>query len=188
VVLTTITVALLGSMVNAAPARATAVGCGGDGWICTFQIVRPDSGPNDQIPANVYLSAWRNLFEICNGCQAGSSSRGATVALWQRILYAEYGSSIGQSCDRFVDGIFGPNTANWTRSWQTSRGIGVDGRVGPQTWLKASEGLRNDPSQILPDQWVTHWRYTGAKSGFDLTQAVPKATPYIGNWTFNVIC
>lgn len=47
-------------------------------------------------------------------------------------------------CQRFIgpawcgpsDGRYGPNTADGVRRYQRMEGLGVDGRVGPQTWAK----------------------------------------------------
>jgi peptidoglycan hydrolase-like protein with peptidoglycan-binding domain len=36
-----------------------------------------------------------------------------------------------------IDGIFGPDTAQATRDYQTSAGLGVDGTVGPKTFAQA---------------------------------------------------
>jgi|GEM_PF-3845326 len=38
------------------------------------------------------------------------------------------------SPDLDEDGIFGPNTTNGVRSFQTERGLSVDGQVGQNTW------------------------------------------------------
>jgi peptidoglycan hydrolase-like protein with peptidoglycan-binding domain len=53
-------------------------------------------------------------------------SRGDAVERWQQRL-ADNGAGIA------VDGIYGPNTAAATRSFQSNQGILVDGIVGPQT-------------------------------------------------------
>jgi hypothetical protein len=54
-------------------------------------------------------------------------SRGPSVKRLQSLLRAS-GHSVG------VDGTFGSKTAAAVRAFQSSRGIPVDGRVGPRTW------------------------------------------------------
>jgi len=54
-------------------------------------------------------------------------STGSTVEALQRQLNA-HGHSLT------VDGDFGPATATAVKSFQSSKGIGVDGIAGPQTW------------------------------------------------------
>jgi peptidoglycan hydrolase-like protein with peptidoglycan-binding domain len=51
--------------------------------------------------------------------------RGDDVKRLQRAL--------GFSEDR-VDGVFGTDTDRSVRQYQTSRGLRVDGKVGPATW------------------------------------------------------
>ena len=91
-----------------------------------------------------------NVFpEVCQGCAAATNPRMVGfVVLWQNILWADYGPQIGGTCNSFVDGQFGPNTRNWTIYWQTHAlvdhhdypsSIGVDGRVGSQTWGAAAK-------------------------------------------------
>lgn len=54
-------------------------------------------------------------------------ARGAAVTTLQNRLRAHgYGVS--------VDGVFGPNTANAVRSFQSRHGLSADGVVGPRTW------------------------------------------------------
>jgi len=52
---------------------------------------------------------------------------GSTVRALQHLLNYR-GASLT------VDGSFGANTETAVRSFQSSRGLGVDGVVGPQTW------------------------------------------------------
>lgn len=51
----------------------------------------------------------------------------------QRILWCQ-GFDNGQDINQFADGIFGPNTAQAVRDFQTANSIRVDGIVGPETW------------------------------------------------------
>lgn len=55
-------------------------------------------------------------------------STGGAVAILQTLL-ARKGFSPGAA-----DGIFGPHTLAEVRAFQASRGLDVDGIVGPQTW------------------------------------------------------
>lgn len=58
-------------------------------------------------------------------------TRGGDVLIWQARL-TELGYPPGPK-----DGIFGPRTEQATRQFQRSKGIAVDGIVGPITWGKA---------------------------------------------------
>jgi peptidoglycan hydrolase-like protein with peptidoglycan-binding domain len=40
-----------------------------------------------------------------------------------------------------VDGIFGPQTDNFVRGFQTALGISADGIVGPVTWRALVSGM-----------------------------------------------
>lgn len=61
-------------------------------------------------------------------------ARGAAVANLQRLL-RDAGFSPGP-----IDGRFGPQTQAAVRQFQASRGITVDGWVGPQTWGRLLSG------------------------------------------------
>ncbi len=51
----------------------------------------------------------------------------------QRILWCQ-GHDAGQDINQFADGIFGNNTAQAVRDFQTANGLAMDGIVGPETW------------------------------------------------------
>jgi peptidoglycan hydrolase-like protein with peptidoglycan-binding domain len=55
-------------------------------------------------------------------------SKGKAVKVWQAIIGAS------------IDGIFGSNTEALTRTFQSSKGLEVDGIVGTQSW---SAGLKS---------------------------------------------
>lgn len=92
---------------------------------------------------------------LCNGC--ADSFNTDLVMMWQSILVAE-----GFLTPNQIDGQFGPNTANATRSWQTRYKIGVDGRVGNQTWTTADNLL----VWLTPWLLVYHSNITGGEVGF----------------------
>ena len=68
-----------------------------------------------------------------------SGNRGADVQAIQFLLqYA------GQSVD--ADGVFGATTVSAGKAFQTAKGLGVDGIVGPQTWGALTPTLRSGDS------------------------------------------
>ena len=62
--------------------------------------------------------------------QVSQGKSGQEVRAVQRLLRDKFGYNIA------VDGIFGPDTANAVKQFQNSKGLKVDGIVGPQTWRK----------------------------------------------------
>ncbi|WP_329483823.1 penicillin-insensitive murein endopeptidase [Kribbella sp. NBC_01484] len=73
------------------------------------------------LPAPAY--AYANAFFPTQS----SGNRGADVQAIQYLL--QYN---GQSVD--ADGVFGATTVTAAKAFQTAKGLGVDGIVGPQTW------------------------------------------------------
>lgn len=60
--------------------------------------------------------------------QVSQGSNGQAVRAVQKLLKDKYGYAIA------VDGVFGPQTANAVKDFQTSKGLTSDGIVGPNTW------------------------------------------------------
>jgi hypothetical protein len=94
------------------------------------------------------------------------------VKLWQQIVQSDVGT--GKTCSQFVDGQFGSNTDAQTRNWQSTFNIGVDGRVGPQTWSTAQSHLRIDHTNVtnnVRNGWgdrstFDYYYYAGRNSWF----------------------
>ena len=61
----------------------------------------------------------------------------------QRVVYCslDAASAPGSSVDAFTDGEFGAGTEEAVTAYQRLRGIGVDGRVGPETWGTMQEDM-----------------------------------------------
>ncbi len=68
---------------------------------------------------------WSALIQ---GALIQEGSTGQAVRAAQTLLRNKFGYGIN------VDGIFGPQTENATRDFQTDYSLLVDGIVGPQTW------------------------------------------------------
>ena len=68
-----------------------------------------------------------------------------------------------------VDGGYGPSTLAAVESFQTARGLTVDGMVGAQTW---SALLRYAPANV---RWTTTGARLAAAARFSLTMPVPKS-------------
>lgn len=71
---------------------------------------------------------WTALLSTGDRPALQQGSSGAAVRRLQRALTAALGSTVS------IDGSFGPATDTAVRSYQSSRGLGVDGQVGPATW------------------------------------------------------
>lgn len=68
-----------------------------------------------------------------------SGNRGSDVSAIQYLLQAQ-----GQNVT--ADGVFGSTTDTAVRAFQTSKGLGVDGIVGPQTWGALATTVREGDS------------------------------------------
>ncbi|MEW1613533.1 MULTISPECIES: peptidoglycan-binding protein [unclassified Streptomyces] len=71
---------------------------------------------------------WAALLSAGTTPALARGSSGDAVKRLQRSLTAALGTTVG------VDGGFGPTTESAVRSFQTSRGLDADGKVGPATW------------------------------------------------------
>jgi hypothetical protein len=60
--------------------------------------------------------------------QTNQGDTGQEVRAVQKLLKDKFGYNIN------VDGIFGPDTANAVKDFQSDNGLAVDGIVGPNTW------------------------------------------------------
>lgn len=87
---------------------------------------------------------------LCDGC-ANSWNTGS-VRTWQAILWVE--GFLSSPSD--IDGKFGSGTHTATQKYQIVHDLGVDGKVGPETWEYADDQLSWVSSQ-------TRVRYDGAK-------------------------
>ncbi len=77
---------------------------------------------------------WTALLSTGDTPTLRQGSSGTAVRRLQRALTAALGSALT------IDGSFGANTDTAVRGYQTSRGLGVDGVVGPATWAALQAG------------------------------------------------
>ena len=89
-------------------------------------------------------------------------STGEDVKTVQYLVTAQ-GHSTG------VDGVFGPLTKTAVEAFQSSRGLGADGTVGPQTWpqliIQVQQGSNGDAVRAVQSQ--IHSRGDGAQIPID---------------------
>ncbi|OKJ17591.1 amidase [Streptomyces sp. CB00316] len=71
---------------------------------------------------------WTALLSAGTTPALARGSSGDAVKRLQRSLTAALGTTVG------ADGSFGQTTESAVRTYQTSRGLDVDGKVGPATW------------------------------------------------------
>ncbi|MFI2781318.1 glycoside hydrolase domain-containing protein [Streptomyces sp. ALB3] len=76
----------------------------------------------------VGAKTWTALLSRGPAPTVQSGSTGEAVTRLQRALTAALGRTVS------IDGVFGPGTAQAARDYQSSRGLGADGIVGPATW------------------------------------------------------
>ncbi|WP_405846156.1 DUF1906 domain-containing protein [Streptomyces niveus] len=77
---------------------------------------------------------WTALLSRGSTPTVQNGSSGEAVTRLQRALTAALGRTVG------IDGAFGSGTAQAVRDYQSSRGLGADGIVGPATWSALQSG------------------------------------------------
>jgi peptidoglycan hydrolase-like protein with peptidoglycan-binding domain len=82
----------------------------------------------------VEAHTWTALLSTGDTPTLRQGAAGSAVRRLQRSLTAALGSAVA------IDGAFGPNTETAVRGYQTSRGLGSDGVVGPATWGALQDG------------------------------------------------
>jgi peptidoglycan hydrolase-like protein with peptidoglycan-binding domain len=90
------------------------------------------SNPNSGTTSNSTINTGSTVPKsgTCYSNISEGTSDSATTKILQNILISK-GYSVGSSA---ADGQFGPNTTKAVESFQRSAKIGVDGRIGSQTW------------------------------------------------------
>lgn len=114
-----------------------------------FDVGTPDSvfGPATESAARAFQSSrglvvdgvigprtWTALLSAGTTPTLQIGSTGEAVRRLQRALTAALGRTVA------IDGQFGSQTGQAVRDYQASRGLGVDGIVGPQTWGALQSG------------------------------------------------
>lgn len=87
---------------------------------------------------------WTALLSAGTTPALAKGASGEAVKRLQRALTAALGTTVN------ADGSFGPATETAVRSYQTSRKLSVDGKVGPATWGLCRAESRHGPGRA-PD-------------------------------------
>ncbi|GAA3733997.1 hypothetical protein GCM10022225_15410 [Plantactinospora mayteni] len=87
-------------------------------------------GPSSDVDSHT----WTALLAFGDTPTLRNGSAGAAVRRLQRALTAALSRTVG------IDGQFGAITEQAVRDYQTTRGLGADGVVGPQTWAALQTG------------------------------------------------
>ncbi|MCI0686187.1 MAG: peptidoglycan-binding protein [Sporichthyaceae bacterium] len=137
----------------------------------------PTEGYITGAPFRILSIDWAGEGEITRWSHANSNAAG----LWQAILWADGAIELnGTPFDLSdIDCQFGPNTEQATKSWQATRGIGVDGRVGPQTFGMADNQLRWGPDAGNGQRYVYYLGREGIVLRFLRDSA---SFAYLGSW------
>jgi peptidoglycan hydrolase-like protein with peptidoglycan-binding domain len=107
----------------------------------------------------------------------GSGGNANVVGFWQEILMASE-NNWSACVPEQADGVFGGNTTNGTKKFQTALGVTSDGIVGPNTW-NAAELYQppNHPPALINSGNGYFSYYTGGAASALLAYA-----PAWGGW------
>lgn len=96
-------------------------------WGEVMAVVRPKYAAEVVKPTQAATATGKG-FKVFNFATIKQGSRNATVSILQSVLNVRAGTRLA------IDGYAGAVTIAAVKSWQRSRGIYVDGIVGPVTW------------------------------------------------------
>lgn len=104
-----------------------------------------------------------NVGSPCGGYTGANGVGDNFVRAVQLLLYADnlYGGNFTKYPGP-IDGLFGPNTENGLRDWQTGHGLTSDGCFGHNS-ANHSQGGAGDGNHITPnpDGFFRSWTYVG---------------------------
>lgn len=86
------------------------------------------------VPVSAATSDFFHFPLVTESMGGGYMAAAVAVQKFLMLFSANYATRLMQSGG--TDGFFGPTSASVTRSFQTSYGLQVDGKVGSNTWLK----------------------------------------------------
>jgi hypothetical protein len=110
--------------------------------------------------AHAATGSWSDNDNLCTSASS-CVTRGNIVRFWQTI-YVEEDAGPYSTC-WFVDGVFGPNTADKTEWVQSRLRVSADGWVGQQTWIATERRLEHIPNEDLT---FNHYYYNPVRAPY----------------------
>ncbi|WP_063769835.1 peptidoglycan-binding domain-containing protein [Streptomyces scabiei] len=116
--------------------------------------------------------AYSNDFGDEGELSTSSYENSGATCLWQQILWAEGATESNDTAFDFsdIDGKFGSNTKYATEKLQARWGLGVDGRVGTDTFGYADSKLKYSSGNTGSGEWL-RVKYDGRDRDLDFLRA-----------------